>query len=477
MAQDELTLQLDQLDQRVLRQLNTVVSLMGEESVTINKQTLDDVLLELDKGFALAINQVLFDPEFRRLEGIWRGIADLVASTDFSKNIALSIWDVKQEELNDDISANVADWTNSELFNVLYSQEYDQHGGAPYGAIIGLYDFTQSDDDLGVLRGLGAVCKKSHVPFVGNASAAALGQTSMDGVVGLRDASGELTRGWQLFRKTEESAYVGLALPRYIARAPYKDYTMRDIGMRFVEDPGWDDETLESLNAEQQRVAQYVWGCASILFAQNLVRSFASSGWCQYIRGVDSGGTISGLPLLARDPITNELEPPLEAVFPDNVEYTLAQAGFIPLVWEKGTTKATFFSAQSMKYVRDGSLALSDQDAHYAENEALTANLAYTYTISRLAHYLKLMMRGNIGTSADATYVKAQIDAWISRYVTTVINPDDLTLRYYPFKAFQSSVNKVPGRPGWFDCSLTVQPHIQFEGIDISLKVDARLTD
>src|SRR5690606_28938775 len=110
--------------------------------------------------------------------------------------------------------------------------------------------------------------------------------------------------------------------------------------------------------------------------------------------------------------ITNEWEPPLEAVFPDNVEYTLAQAGFIPLVWEKGTSKATFFSAQSMKYVRDGSLALNDQDAHYAENEALTANLAYTYTISRLAHYLKLMMRGNIGTSADATYVKAQIDAW-----------------------------------------------------------------
>ena len=181
--------------------------------------------------------------------------------------------------------------------------------------------------------------------------------------------------------------------------------------------------------------------------------------------------------LFRSDPVTDELEPPVEAVIPDSLEFSLARAGFIPLVWEKGTGKATFFSAQSMKHARDGASAMTDQDAHYAENEQLTSNLSYTYTICRLAHYLKMMMRGNIGTTADATYVKSQIDAWVARYVTTVINPDDLTLRYYPFKAYNSVVNKVAGRVGWFDCTLTVQPHIQFEGVDITLKVDARLAD
>jgi type VI secretion system protein ImpC len=287
-----------------------------------------------------------------------------------------------------------------------------------------------------------------------------------------------------MFRKQEESAYVGLTLPRYVAREPYRNVALRDIGMRFTENGDWRepiDATLkgpELLKEQRERKDQdFVWGSSAMLFGQNLVRSFRDSGWCQYIRGVDSGGTIKDLAQLPRDPITDEVGPPVEAIIPDNLEFSLAKAGFIPLVWEKGTRRATFFSAQSMKYARDGGPGLSEEDAHYAENEQLTTNLSYTYTICRLAHYLKMMMRGNIGTTADATYVKTQIDAWVSRYVTTVVNPDDLTLRYYPFKAYNSRVDKVPGRVGWFDCTLTVQPHLQFEGVDITLKVDARLAD
>jgi type VI secretion system protein ImpC len=37
-------------------------------------------------------------------------------------------------------------------------------------------------------------------------------------------------------------------------------------------------------------------------------------------------------------------------------------------------------------------------------------------------------------------------------------------------------VAPVPGRAGWYDCNLTVQPHIQFEGMDVTLRVDARLS-
>ena len=473
------------LDQRLLEQLGAVLALLPAERPVINKQTVDDQIATIDSGLTDAVNRVLYDPRFRELEGAWRAISDLEAATDFAKNIVISLLDVRKEELNDDISANIADWTNSELFSLLYAKEYDQHGGSPYGALIGLFEFNQTDDDLGLLKGMASICKKSHVPFVGSASAEAFNKSHFEEVTQLREVDGELPRNWHLFRKQEESAYVGLTLPRYVARAPYNNYPLKDLGMRLTERASWlepiDEKTLlpEEQQAEARRRADadYVWGSSAMLFAQNLVRSFRDSGWCQYIRGVDSGGTVRDLPLLPRDPITDEVAPPVEVVIPDNLEFSLAKAGFIPLVWEKGTGRATFFSAQSMKATRDASLALTDQDAHYAENEQLTTNLSYTYTICRLAHYLKMMMRGNIGSTADANYVKSQIDAWISRYVTTVINPDDLTLRYYPFKAYNSSVDKVPGRVGWFDCTLTVQPHLQFEGVDITLKVDARLAD
>lgn len=101
--------------------------------------------------------------------------------------------------------------------------------------------------------------------------------------------------------------------------------------------------------------------------------------------------------------------------------------------------------------------------------------MAYTFSVSRIAHYLKVIMRDNIGSTANAQYVYTQIDRWISGFVTSMVNPDDLTLRYYPFKAYSLSVNEVPGKVGWYHCSLSILPHIQFEGMDVDLRVDARL--
>ena len=101
--------------------------------------------------------------------------------------------------------------------------------------------------------------------------------------------------------------------------------------------------------------------------------------------------------------------------------------------------------------------------------------MAYTFSVSRIAHYLKVIMRDNIGSTANAQYVYTQIDRWISGFVTSMVNPDDLTLRYYPFKAYSLAVNEVPGKVGWYHCSLSILPHIQFEGMDVDLRVDARL--
>ena len=62
-------------------------------------------------------------------------------------------------------------------------------------------------------------------------------------------------------------------------------------------------------------------------------------------------------------------------------------------------------------------------------------------------------MRDNIGSSADATYIQNALENWIFQYVTTVVNPDDLTLRYYPFKAATVQVNEREGMIGWYDCT------------------------
>ena len=119
---------------------------------------------------------------------------------------------------------------------------------------------------------------------------------------------------------------------------------------------------------------------------------------------------------------------------PDFRELEFANCGFIPLIYRKGTG-ICFFSAQSLKRPK------KFRDPKDSENAQLVCNLPYTYSI-RIAHYVKSIARDNIGSTADATYIKKILDNWILGYVTAITNPDDLTLRFYPFKPRISRLKK-----------------------------------
>jgi type VI secretion system protein ImpC len=426
----------------------------------VDKKAFADLLGRLNELAGRQLNEVFHQPELRELEATWRSISDLVDRTNFGANIGLSLLDAAKTEIGEDMAANGADIAASELFKKVYTAEYDQLGGEPYAALIGLYELENTYDDRAFLKGMASLCKASHAPFVAAASPRLFGVDDMTRLMEIRDVSASLDEAWTALRELEEFAYIGLTLPRYVVRRPYRATDAAGGPVRFREEPPSPDH----------EAMRYVWGNAAMLFARNLVRSFEGSGWCQYIRGVKGGGYLEGLARVALDGADDELRPPVEVVIPDYGELALANAGFIPLVYKKGSSDAVFFSSQAMKRPQLGT------DPHVSENSQLTTNLAYTFSISRIAHYLKRMMRNNVGSSADGNYVQAQIDAWIARYVTTIVNPDDLTLRYYPFKAYSLKVAPIEGRIGWYDCNLTIQPHIQFEGMDVTLRVDARLS-
>jgi type VI secretion system protein ImpC len=85
------------------------------------------------------------------------------------------------------------------------------------------------------------------------------------------------------------------------------------------------------------------------------------------------------------------------------------------------------------------------------------------------------MMRDYIGSSLDATYIQSSLQLWLDDYVTTTVNPDDLTLRFFPFKAVTVSVAPKPGPLGWFRAVVSILPHVQFEGMDVELRLEAAL--
>ena len=429
--------------------------------VRFDKGEVMKAIARIDGLIEEQINEVLHHEKFQKMESAWRGLDDLINNTNFQADITIDIMDVAKEELAEDFEKNSSSIFSSALFDKIYIKEYDQFGGKPYGVMLGLYDFSATRGDITWLERMAKVANAAHCPFIASASYKFFDCDSVEQLESLKNLDGVLNHPrygrWNQLRDKEEAAYIGLTLPRYVVRQPWDPDTNPCSVLNFKEDAQGDSK-------------KYLWGSAAYLMARNLVKAFEQSGWCQSIRGPKGGGLVTGLPV---DTFTlrgqKMIQAPVEIAIPDYREYEFARNGFIPLVYRKGSSEATFFSTQSIKR------AQKFKDAKDSENSQMVTNLAYTFSITRLAHYVKSIMRDNIGSTADAGYVQRQIDAWLSGYVTTVVNPDDLTLRRFPFKATNVMVEARPGEIGWYDCKIAVLPHIQFEGLSAELMLESRL--
>ena len=348
---------------------------------------------------------------------------------------------MSKEEVHEDFELNIADIAGSELFKKILRRRVRPVRRRAFGALIGLYDFSNTPSDIVWLRAMGKVSSASHAPFVASVSPKFFGCETMQEVNQLRDIAGLFNTprysAWNELRDSEEAAYIGLTMPRYIVRVPYNEMTNPAEGISFSE------------KVQGNVDGEFLWGSSAMLLARNLVRSFETSGWCQYLRGVKGGGQVTALATHTFNLRgEEEMRGPVETSMPDFRELELANAGLIPLIHKKGTADAVFFSVQSIKKSH------RFKDPKDSENSQLVTNLAYTFSISRIAHYLKCIMRDNIGSAADANYISSQIDRWISGYVTTLVNPDDLDA---PLLSVQGLQPPGHGRP-WEDWLVPVQP-------------------
>jgi type VI secretion system protein ImpC len=428
----------------------------------LDKNQIQQLISYIDRLIENQVNEVIHHEKFQKLEATWRGLSDLVANTNPRGGVKIDILDVSKDELKEDFEDNEVDFTGSAFFKKIYIKEFDQYGGEPYGSIIGLYDLEHTPSDEAWLRTMGKIATVSHAPFVTSVSPSFFGCESVDELAAIKDLEGLMNQpkysSFNALRESEEAAYLGLCLPRYVLRLPWHPVTNPCGDFNFSEHT-WGD-------ADQD----YLWGNAAILFAKNLVTSFESSGWCQYIRGPKGGGLVKGLPVHTFNIRgQEEIKIPVEIIIPDHRELEFANCGFMPLIYRKGSGDACFFSVQSLKKPE------KFRDPKDSENAQLTCNLSYTFSISRIAHYVKSIMRDNIGSAADGAYIQKILNSWIMDYVTTVTNPDDRTLRRFPFQAASVEVKEQAGIIGFYNAVIKVKPHIQFEGIHVELMTDARL--
>ncbi|KQN47507.1 type VI secretion system contractile sheath large subunit [Rouxiella silvae] len=433
----------------------------GQKVERLNKSLLDCHIAMLDEQISSQLDVVMHHPEFQRIESGWRGLKFLIDRTDFSQNVKIELLDVSKNALRQDFE-DCPEIIQSGLYRHTYIQEYDTPGGEPIGSIISNYEFDASPQDIALLRNISKVSSAAHMPFIGSVGPEFFLKKTMEDVAAIKDIGNYFDRAeyikWKLFRESDDARYIGLTMPRVLGRLPYGPDTLPVRSFNYVEEVKGPDHE------------KYLWTNASFSFAANLVKSFIQNGWCVQIRGPQAGGAVADLPIHLYDLGTgNQVKIPSEVMIPETREFEFANLGFIPLSYYKNRDYACFFSANSTQKP-----ALYDTvDA--TANSRINARLPYIFLLSRIAHYLKLIQRENIGTTKDRSLLEMELNNWVRNLVTEMTDPGDDLQASHPLRDARVSVEDIDDNPGFFRVKLYAVPHFQVEGMDVSLSLVSQM--
>ena len=427
--------------------------------------TIEGLIAQLDKKLTEQINLILHTEEFQKLEGAWRGLHYLVNNTETDESLKIRVMNISKNDLAKSLKKYKGTaWDQSPIFKKMYEEEFGQFGGEPFGSIVADYYFDNSPPDVELLTAMAKIAAAAHAPFLAAAAPAVMLMDSWQELSNPRDLTKIFQTpehaAWRSFRESEDSRYVGLAMPRFLARQPYGAKT----------DPVEAFDFEEDTSAPQS--ANYAWCNAAYAMATNINRSFKEYGWCSRIRGIESGGAVEGLPVHAfpTDDGGVAMQCPTEIAISDRREAELAANGFMPLVHKKNTDFAAFLGAQSLHKPAE----YDDPDA--TANANLAARLPYLFATCRFAHYLKCIVRDKIGSFKERDEMERWLTKWIMQYVDgDPASSSESTKARKPLAAAEVILEEVEGNPGYYTSKFFLRPHYQLEGLTVSLRLVSKL--
>ncbi|MBS0394048.1 MAG: type VI secretion system contractile sheath large subunit [Proteobacteria bacterium] len=428
-------------------------------------KSIEAIIAAIDKKLSDQINVIMHHEDFQKLESAWRGLHYLVSNTETDEMLKIRVMSISKQDLGKTLKryAGTA-WDQSPLFKKIYEAEYGQFGGEPFGCLVGDYYFDHGPQDVELLGEMGKICGAAHTPFIAGASPTVMQMGSWQELANPRDLTKIFTTpeyaAWRSLRESDDARYIGLAMPRFLARLPYGAKTAP------VEDFDFEEDTAGADHSK------YTWSNAAYAMATNINRSFKMYGWCSRIRGVESGGAVEGLPVhtFPSDDGGVDMKCPTEIAISDRREAELAKNGFMPLVHRKNSDFAAFIGAQSLQKPAE----YDDPDA--TANASLAARLPYMFACCRFAHYLKCIVRDKLGSFKERDDMHRFLNNWIMNYVDgDPANSSETTKAEKPLAAAEVVVEEVEGSPGYYSSKFFLRPHYQLEGLTVSLRLVSKL--
>ncbi|MCO6510970.1 MAG: type VI secretion system contractile sheath large subunit [Aridibacter famidurans] len=451
--------------ERAKDMISEFVSQVMSGELTMSKNmdaTINARVAEIDRLVSAQMNEIMHQEEFQKLEGSWRGLHHLVKNSLTGPQLKIRVMSVNKKDLLKDFE-RALEFDQSTLFKKIYEEEYGTFGGAPYGALIGDFEFGNHPQDMALLESISQVAAAAHAPFLSAASPDLFGWDTFSEMTEVRDVSKIFDRTeymkWRSFRESEDSRYVGLTLPHVLGREPYGAATKPTETFMFEEDVDGTDHK------------KYLWSNAAYALGTRLTEAFSMHGWCVAIRGVEGGGLVDGLPThtFATDEGEIAMKCPTEVAITDRREKEFSDNGFVPLVHCKGTDYAAFFATQSANKAKK-----YDTDEANA-NARLSSQLQYIFAVSRFAHYLKAMMRDKIGSFMSREEASLFLNKWINNYVLENDVAPAAQKAKYPLREARIDVAEVPGKPGAYRAVAFLRPHFQLDELSVSLRLVADL--
>lgn len=428
-------------------------------------ETIKAMIAEIDRKMSDQINKILHHPEFQQLERAWTGLKYLVDNTEAGEQLKIRFFNVSRKELHKTLKKYKGNaFSQGPLFKKVYEEEFGQLGGHPYGCLIGDFEFDHSLPDVEILTEMSRIAAAAHAPFIAAAAPSIMQMESWQDV-GKPSSVGKIFEtpqyaAWRSLRESEDARYLGLTMPRFLARVPYGPKTNP------VEEFAFEEEV------EGEGHEQFCWANSAYAMGANITRSFKRYGWVSQIRGMEAGGTVEKLPThtFPTDDGGQDLKCPTEVAISDRREAELAACGFMPLLHKKNTDLAVFMGAQSLQKPT----VYDDPDA--TANAKLAARLPYLFATCRFAHYLKCIVRDKVGTFKSRDDMERWLTKWITNYVDgDPANSSEATKAERPLAKAEVVVSDVPGSPGYYNAAFHLMPHYQLEGLTVALKLVSKL--
>lgn len=435
---------------------------------------LDQDIARLDLLLSEQLERVIQHPQFQRLEAGWMGMNHLVncKEDNAGKYISVRILSARWGELKSDLEGAI-EFDQSNLFRKIYEEGIGTPGANPFSALLMNYDIHPTPsklhpfDDIWMVEKFSEIAACAFAPMFFNASPAMFGvdefaELQNGSNVELLHSSPAFAR-WNRFRSTADARFVSLMLPRILMRKPYRPEYLNEFGFRF-------EESTKGRNS-------HLWGGAIWGMGEILIRNFAQSGWFTEIRGMERGLDVGGV---VRGPAQESFisepgrvasKPIVDVVITDAMDRVFAKQGFMSLCASKYSPEAVLYSCPSAQKPKK----FDSREAN--ANAELSILTNYILCASRVTHFIKIIARDMIGSVKDANEIQGRLQDWILNYVNRDPHANRDMRMERPLLDGLVQVIPTVGRPGEYNCSISLEPFHTFEDVRVALRLDTKLVN